>query len=283
MRQNAAPLLLTTAALLRQPLRRSLPMNAVDTLEALSSELPFLTTADLLSEDVEYTGLGLTLSGRDACMAAASCWSASLPERLRDFTIEDLTVLPPDGRGIVYCRYRISFDAPVPPAVLPGQRRRLAAAQLTIKGGRTRVSALVAANLQLDGDGRCRKFRETLVADPFAVETSIAHFELLNARAIALEPLSSKTPLVREPLAYVSALRGMMRLELEEAKRRSRSDELSVLEVDDGVSDDEFEAQFRVYMLRIFALGFMPGAAAFALAKLLRAAVDGIGATGGML
>ena len=138
--------------------------------------------------------------------------------------------------------------------------------------GFTRVSALVAGTLQLDREGtRVQRYRETLVADPFAVTTSIAHFELLNARARALESTPS---LVAEPLAYWSALRGMMRLELEEATRRAQTDELSVLESAD-VTDDMFEAQFRVYMLRIFLLGAAGPAVAFGVAKVLRAAAEG--------
>ena len=53
------------------------------------------------------------------------------------------------------------------------------------------------------------------MSDPFAVSGSIAHFELLNARALALLPEGTPPPL-RAPLAYWSALRGMMRIELEE-------------------------------------------------------------------
>ena len=48
-----------------------------------------------------------------------------------------------------------------------------------------------------------RRISEQLVADPFAVTTSIAHFELLNARAVALS--SSQPAIVREPLAYWAA------------------------------------------------------------------------------
>ena len=90
--------------------------------------------------------------------------------------------------------------------------------------------------------------------------------------------------LLREPLAYWSALRGMMRVELDEIRRRSESDEAAVLGGEGGVSDDEFEAAFRAYMVRIFAIGFAPPLAAFALAKvLLRVASDsvGLGAGGG--
>ena len=279
MRPSASlePLLLLTAATLR-PRCSSPPRLIADNniLSEFSDALPFLPD-ELLADDAQYNGLGLSLSGRSACAAAASRWRASLPSRLQNFAVEDMTVLPPDGRRIVTCRYRISFDAPVPPAVLPGQRRRLDAAQLTIVDGRTRVSALVSASLQLDGDGKCKRFREALVADPFAVTTSIAHFELLNARAIALEPLASKNPIMREPLAYWSALRGMMRLELEEARKRASTDSLGFVDGDfEGVSDEVFEAEFRVYMVRIFALGFLPAGAAFAVGKLVKAAVESV-------
>ena len=61
----------------------------------------------------------------------------------------------------------------------------------------------------------------------------------------------------------------MMRIELEEIRRRSASDEVSVID-GTGVSDEDFEAAFRAYILRIFALGFVPPFVAFALAKALR-------------
>jgi hypothetical protein len=208
------------------------------------------------------------------------------------------------------CRYELAFDAPVPPAVLPGQRRRLDAAQLVVSAeGRTRVRALVAASLQLDGSRtRVRRVSERLVADPLAVTASIAHFELLNARSVALSA-DAAPPLLREPAAYwvcaqwltprwhvshtagaerllcssapcghafgQTALRAMMRIELEEIRRRSASDESAVLDGGaDGVSDEAFEAQFRAYILRIFLLGFAPPLVAFGLAKLLRAAAE---------
>ena len=107
-----------------------------------------------------------------------------------------------------------------------------------------------------------------------AYAQSIAHFELLNARAIAL--CDTNLPaLVSEPLAYWDALRGMMRLELEEAVRRSQTDEMSVLSGgEEGVTDEQFERQFRVYIARIFLLGAAGPALAFGVAKLLRALVE---------
>ena len=155
------------------------------------------------------------------------------------------------------CRYKLAFDAPVPPAVLPGQRRRLEAARLTVSAdGRTRVTASVVGTLALDPEsGRVRRISERLVGDPLAVETSIAHFELLNARAVARLP-DALPPPAREPLAYWDALRRMMRIELEVVPcEREQSDELSVLTDDGGVTDDDFEASFKAYLLRIFLLG----------------------------
>lgn len=237
-------------------------------LDELLETLPFLSSSQL-AERVTYTGLGRYLVGREAVASAASRWRSTLPTRLEGFAVEGKTILPPDSRGVVSCRYKLSFTAPVPPAVLPGQRRRLDAAKLTYTAdGRTRVTAIVAAQLQLDQAGRVSRHTETLLADPFAVTTSIAHFELLNARAIAL---AATPPIVREPLAYWDALRAMMRIELEESVRRSRTDELAVLEgADASVSDEEFEAQFRLYIARIFLLGAAGPAVVFAIARLLR-------------
>lgn len=251
--------------------------NQASTLESISEALPFLgAKAELLSNDVTYTGLGQSFFGRDEYVAAAGQWRDVLPSRLRNLECYDKILLPPDARGVVSCRYRLSFDAPVPPAVLPGQRRRLDAAQLErTADGRTRVAAIVSATLELDETGRVRSHSETLVADPFAVTTSIAHFELLNARAVALLDVPA---MAREPFAYWEAMRGMMRIELEESSRLTRSDEAAVLDGgrSAGVSDEEFEAKFRLYIAQIFAIGFCLPAGAFLAAKLLRAAMESI-------
>ena len=61
---------------------------------------------------------------------------------------------------------------------------------------------------------------EQLVTDPFDVTNSMAHFELLNARARALLPEGN--PLIDPVRAYWSALRGMMRIEMEEVRVRFR-------------------------------------------------------------
>ena len=107
---------------------------------------------------------------------------------------------------------------------------------------------------------------------------SQAHFELLNGRAIALREVAEGAPgVANEVVAYWVAMRGMMRIELEESVRQQRSNDLASLDfagADDGVSDEQFEAQFRVYMLRIFLLGTLPPAVAFGVAKLLRALVE---------
>ena len=245
-------------------------------LDALAASLPWLDDPDLLSEDFEYNGLGLSFSGRDAFVAAAMSWREALPRRLPELACIDSTVLPPDARGIVSLRYSMTFNAPIPPAVLPGQRRRLAAAKLPrTPDGRTRVKAIVVASLRLDDQGRVRRITERLAADPFAVTSSIAHFELLSARAVALEA-ASLPPVILEPLAYWTALRSMMRIELEESRARAQTDELAVLGGESSVSDEEFEAQFRVYIFKIFCLGAAVPAVAFTAAKLLRAALEGI-------
>ena len=253
---------------------------ASSTLGALSDALPFIAEAALVAEDVEYSGLGVSIRGRADYCAAAASWKLRLPERLPNFACANKFILPPDARGMVSCRYQLSFDAPVPPAVLPGQRRRLAAARLPLTaGGRTRVTANVVGTLYLDEDsGRVRRYTEQLVGDPMAVGTSIAHFELLNARAVAREPTSGLPPPVREPYAYWQALRGMMRIELEEIRRRDRqlSDELAVLTDDSGVSDADFERAFRLYLLRIFLLGAAGPFFVFVVAKLGAAAAGSL-------
>lgn len=87
-------------------------------LERLSAALPYLGE-DLLAEDVRYSGLGVTLRGRDAYAAATAAWSQLLPQRLRALRCERKTLLPPDSRRQVTARYSLEFEAPVPPQVLP--------------------------------------------------------------------------------------------------------------------------------------------------------------------
>ena len=260
----------------RPRLRSSWICATAADLDLISESLPFLDDAALLSDDCEYSGLGSSFAGSAECASAAALWRSALPQRLPNFECTAKFALPADARGVVSCRYKIAFDAPVPPAVLPGQRRRLEAARLTVSAdGRTRVTASVVGTLALDPEsGRVRRISERLVGDPLAVETSIAHFELLNARAVARLPEALPPP-AREPLAYWDALRGMMRIELEELRRREReqSDELSVLTDDAGVTDDDFEASFRAYLLRIFLLGAAGPLAVYVFAKVLRAVV----------
>ena len=82
-------------------------------LELLSAALPFLGE-ELLAEDVRYSGLGVTLQGRDAYAAATAAWSRVLPQRLGRLQCERKTVLPPDSRRRVTARYSLEFEAPLP-------------------------------------------------------------------------------------------------------------------------------------------------------------------------
>ena len=102
-------------------------------LERLSAALPYLGE-ELLAEDVRYSGLGVTLRGRDAYAAATAAWSQQLPQRLRALRCERMTVLPPDSRRQVTARYSLEFEAPVPPQVLPAQRARLLRAGVPTSG-----------------------------------------------------------------------------------------------------------------------------------------------------
>ena len=106
--------------------------------------------------------------------------------------------------------------------------------------------------IALDEQGRVCRHDEQLVTDPFDVTNSMAHFELLNARARALLPEGN--PLIDPVRAYWSALRGMMRIEMEEGARRAASDELSVLGSSD-VTDEEFEREFRRFIGRNLLVG----------------------------
>ena len=104
-----------------------------DPLERLSAALPYLGE-ELLAEDVRYSGLGVTLQGRDAYAAATAAWSRVLPQRLGLLKCERKTVLPPDSRRRVTARYSLEFEAPVPPQVLPAQRARLLSAGVPTSG-----------------------------------------------------------------------------------------------------------------------------------------------------
>lgn len=237
-----------------------------DTGSAISEALPFVCDAALLAEDVQYAGLGLTLSGRDAYSEAAAAWRDELPKRLSGLRLASKTVLPADARRRCSARWSYEFEAPVPPQVLPAQRARVLAAKLPTSG-MVSVRATVVCELLLDADGRVRRHTEQLVSDPFDAANSIAHFELLNARATALMPEPLAASPLRTPLAYWRALRGMMRIELEEARRRAQTDELAVLEGAAGVTDDEFEREFRWFIARALLTGALPAAAAWGVAK----------------
>ena len=127
-----------------------------DPLERLSAALPYLG-AELLAEDVRYSGLGVTLQGRDAYAAATAAWSRVLPQRLGSLQCERKTVLPPDSRRRVTARYSLEFEAPVPPQVLPAQRARLLSAGVPTSG-LVAVRATIVGTIELDEQGRvCRQ------------------------------------------------------------------------------------------------------------------------------
>lgn len=218
----------------------------------IADALPFIINPDLLADSVVYSGLDSRLVGKAAYLEAARAWSTVLPQRLRAFEVDSMTTLPPDGRRVVCARYLLRFQAPVPPQVLPAQRARLARARLEITAdGWVVVTAQISTTLTLDPSGRVVRHTETLVADPFSVTNSIAHFNLLKARAHARGGAPSA---LSEPVAYWAALRGMMRIELEEAVRRSQSDELAVL-TDASVTDEQFEQAFRWFILQNLLAG----------------------------
>jgi len=242
-------------------------ISASESASATADALPFITDPELLADGVIYTGLGARLVGKAAYLEGVRQLSGVLPQRLRALEVDSMTVLPPDGRRTVSARWLFRFEAPVPPAVLPAQRARLARAQLEqTADGWTVVTAQISATLVLDEAGRVLRHTESLVADPFAVTNSIAHFNLLNARAHALEASPAFRPL-SEPLAYWSALRGMMRIELEEAVRRSQTEDLAALEGEPSVSDEQFERKFRMFVLTNLLTGAALPAAAYLFVK----------------
>ena len=121
------------------------------------------------------------------------------------------------------------------------------------------------AAMVLDGEGRVVRHTERLAVDPFAVDATIAHFELCYARCLAVESNSPLAPVV----AYWRALRELTRQELDEVVRRSRTDELRVLEGggDGGVTDEEFERWFFGFVGKNLVAGGAMGAALYFAAK----------------
>lgn len=254
----------------RASARHGRPRAALD-LDRLAAALPYLSK-ELLAEDVRYCGLGVTLQGREAYAAATAAWRRVLPQRLASLDCAAKTVLPPDVRRRVTARYSLEFDAPVPPQVLPAQRARLLRAGVPTSG-LVSVRATIVGTLELDAEGRVCRHDEQLVTDPFDATNSMAHFELLNARATALLPDGAPPPL-RAPRAYWAALRGMMRIEMEEAARRAASDELAVLG-SSNVTDEDFEREFRSFIGRNLLIGALLPASVYGVAKAAAQLVSG--------
>eukprot|EP00966_Prymnesium_polylepis_P160672 3713789-Prymnesium_polylepis.1 len=248
--------------LLRSSFARAPHAVAIDTLPALEQTLPFVRDPALVAPDVEYRGFGVTLRGRAAYVEAANAWHVALPARLRSFEVSEKIVLPPDARSIVAARYRVGFEAPVPPQVLPAQRSRVARAELRLTpDGLVPVGAKVACTLVLDAEGRILRHTEALAVDPFAVDATIAHFEFAFARLRAIDYGGGLVG------AYWGALRELTRQELDEVVRRSRSDELQVLEGDGGVTDEEFERWFVGFIAKNLVAGGAIGAALYFAGK----------------
>ena len=225
-------------------------------------EIPFLCDGTLLADNIKFRGYGQHITGRTDYLAASTAWRDMLRQKLQAFEVTDVVVLPPDARSVVSARYMVSFEAPVPPQVLPGQRARVAQAQLSLTDeGLLPVSARIAVVLQLDSEGRVVSHSESLAVDPFAVGATIAHFELVYARRLAVSSGSA----LAIATAYWAALRELTRQELDEIVRRSRTDELAVLQGgrDDGVTDAEFERWFLRFVGGNFLAGSAIGAALY--------------------
>ena len=78
--------------------------------------------------------------------------------------------------------------------------------------------------------------------------------------------LPEGNPLIDPVSAYWSALRGMMRIEMEEGARRAASDELAVLGSSD-VTDEDFEREFRRFIGRNLFIGALLPASVYGVAK----------------
>merc|ERR1711972_1152345 len=110
----------------------AVPRTVADgNMEDFLESFPFLG-ADAFAEEAQYSGFGLDLTGQEACSIAMAVWQQQLPTLLRGFAVLSVKMLPPDSRSIVQARYTVSFDAPLPPQVLPAQRDRIRNANLTL-------------------------------------------------------------------------------------------------------------------------------------------------------
>ena len=258
--------------------RPQLPLRMSASTPPLPLDLPFVIDAERVAEDVNFRAFGVTLNGRAEYVRSQELWQQQLSERLRKFEISDKTILPPD-RGTVIGRYRVSFEAPVPPQYMPEQRARLARANLTTtEDGYAPVEALIACTIELDRDGRVRRHVEQLAVDPFAVTATIAHFEYVFARQMAVR---RDDGLLAVPTSYWLSLRELTRRELNEVVVQSRrGTDLSALQggqADAEVSDEEFERWFAVYLGRNFLAGGAIGAVAYGLVRALKEGADLLG------
>jgi hypothetical protein len=266
------PTMLSPPRLVLPSLRTARPIMSTEP-EAILPGFPFVREADL-DDSCEYQGFGIRLSGREACNKAFSSWKGQLPVRLRNFAVSDITVLPPDARSVISARYTVSFEAPVPPQVLPAQRARIASANLTrTADGRVPVKARIAVTILVDSKtGKVKRHTEALAVDPFAVTATIAHFEYVYARQLSLRiPQAVDESILARVVSYWATLRELTRQELDEIVRRSRPDELVVLEgADTGVTDSEFERWFTGFVVRNFLVGGAFGAALYYSSRALR-------------
>lgn len=278
---EAAPQPLVRAAALHVTARGLAPLKMCTRPSAgpattIEAELPFVVSSSLLTNGTfSYEGFGARYASRRAYRAAAEAWRARLPERLRGFTVSDVVVLPPDARGVVACRHRLAFDAPVPPSFLPAQRARIASAQLTrTADGLVPVEAVVASTLWLDGEGRVARIVEQLAFDPSSVTETIAHYEINYARRMALLAEPGGTAAIDSPIAVARAwwgsLRELTRRELDENNARSASDEQRVLGGGEPLSDAEFDRVFAVFVGKNFLAGGAIGGAVYLAARALR-------------
>lgn len=252
-------------------------MAAIDTFPTIQDELPFISSDSVLAEDIVYRGYGAELRGRSVYQAAVDAWSRELPTRLNSFEVADKVVLPADSRGRINGRYKLRFLAPVPPQVLPAQRERVLQANLTrTADGLVAVEATIACTLQLDSNGRVTSCAEYLTIDPFAVTATIAHFELCYWRALVASSSSSQSPLAIAQ-AYWAALRELTRRELEEVKKQATAEDDELRALDGGeLSNSDFERWFAIFVARNFLAGGAIGAVAYAVARTVKEAAEGL-------
>ena len=254
--------------------RRDERTEATSLFERLSQALPFPTCADadLFSTEIRFTAPMLELQGRERYLDVSKIWKDSLPIRLEGFNISRSELFMVNERKLKY-RWAVEFYGPLPPQILPAQKRRVAAAKLQpdpARGGKVAVRVQFNTEISVDAQGKVEQLVERIEGDALgeSVPSTIARFEVLQARR-----LPGDLPGV---LRYMGVVRWLMREEFVELQERSESDEARVLGLGAKKPGEGFEFQFVVFVAQNFAMGGFIGIVIYCAIKLATGGPDAL-------